>query len=131
MKIVGLLIAVVITALFTPYKAEAVIVGKSECGSNVILASGDSLEVTLAGNITTGFQWDIEGPIPGIIKQDAKPSYTSDSSLAGSGGVFRFSFKAADEGEESLTMVYKRSWEQGLPPADKCSFRITVKKRPN
>jgi inhibitor of cysteine peptidase len=99
-------------------------VTEQDNGKTVTIARGGSLEITLGGNPTTGYLWVLEEGDDSILKSQGDYIFKSDSTLVGSGGKFTYAFKAAEHGQATLTLVYRRPWEQRAP-SDK-SFSITV-----
>jgi inhibitor of cysteine peptidase len=104
---------------------------ESDNGGTVTLQVGDTVEVVLKGNPTTGFGWmaDITEEDAGIIQQVGEPTYVSDSDLIGSGGTYTFTFKALKAGEAVLKLVYRRSWETD-PPIQTFSVTVNVEALP-
>jgi inhibitor of cysteine peptidase len=93
---------------------------QADNGKSFTVKVGDTIEVVLAGNPTTGFAWtaalgDEDGT---LLEQQGDPAYVSDSSddnVVGAGGLYTFTFKAVAEGEAELKLVYARSFES-VPP---------------
>lgn len=132
MKITGLLISqltaagVVITAGIA---FAALTVGEDDCGQSLTMEITERLEVTLAGNPTTGFMWQTLPPLPTDLRQEGEPSFKQESALIGAGGLFTFHFVAQEEGEGELKLGYRRPWEDKTPPARICSFKVVVRKQ--
>jgi inhibitor of cysteine peptidase len=97
---------------------------EKDSGSTVELRMGETLEVVLRGNPTTGYQWEIASGDTSVVKQRGKPEYRSDSAGIGSSGNFTFTFEAAAPGQTTLRLVYHRPFERNVPPAR--TFEITV-----
>jgi predicted secreted protein len=56
------------------------------------------------------------------------PTYhPSSPGMIGSGGVFRFVFKAIRKGRATVKLVYRRSWEEGIPPIRTAVLKVKVK----
>ena len=132
MKIPGFLISlltaasVVITAGFA---SATVTVGEDDCGQPLTMEIAERLEVTLAGNPTTGFMWQTLPPLPPNLRQEGEPSFKQESALIGAGGLFTFHFATQKEGEGDLKLGYRRPWEDKTPPARICSFKVVVRKQ--
>lgn len=89
---------------------------------------GDTIEVTIPGNPTTGYEWaaDLSDEDAAVLEAVGEPAYqpdTTDASVVGSGGKYTFTFKAATAGEATLRLVYSRSWED-VEPIE--TFEVTV-----
>lgn len=91
-------------------------------GSRVEMQTGDTLVITLEGNITTGYQWELLPNNDNILQLQGEPEYVQKSAgkLMGAGGVYHFTFKAAKAGNTSVALKYYRSFE----PADVAPIEI-------
>jgi len=101
---------------------DPVVITQSDNGGVVSVANGADVEVVLPGNPTTGYQWEVVENNETLLTF-VSSSYTPDSDAAGSGGMYRFLFKAAAVGQARLRLVYKRSWETVVVE----SLTVTVK----
>jgi inhibitor of cysteine peptidase len=93
-----------------------ILLTEQDSGSAVELRSGDTLELVLDGNLTTGFTWKMDPVDTGILLQIGEPEFKPDTNLTGSGGKFTWRFKAVNSGQTLLRLVYYRPFEQGVPP---------------
>ncbi|MFH0916947.1 MAG: protease inhibitor I42 family protein [bacterium] len=89
---------------------------------------GDTIEVTIPGNPTTGFSWTaaLTEKDAALVRQVGEPAYAperSDSMVLGAGGVYTFTFKAAAKGKALLRLVYARPWESVEPEQ---TFAVTL-----
>jgi inhibitor of cysteine peptidase len=96
-------------------------------GSSVTLEKGQQMVLKLESNPTTGFDWEIVGLGPAILKQVGEVEYKSDSMLIGSGGVDTWTFEAVGSGQMNLQLIYHRSWEKDIPPIETFDLDVTVK----
>jgi inhibitor of cysteine peptidase len=100
-------------------------------GRQVELRVGDTLQISLSENASTGFQWTI--PAESAQKLE-KVLHEHTSSVEGAGGppgkpgVRHFQFEAFAPGTVELELQYRRPWETG-PPAGR-SFNLQVSVRP-
>jgi predicted secreted protein len=68
--------------------------GPDDNGSTVILPVGDSFNITLEGNLTTGYSWEADpAPDPSILEPVGEPAYQSESKALGAGGEFTFTYR--------------------------------------
>ena len=94
--------------------------------SQVDVAKGGTIVITLDGNPSTGFSWEPRDLDAAMFKQVGEPVFTSSSpDLIGSGGTLTLTFKTLQAGTAVLNLVYHRSWETGVDPID--TFSVTVK----
>ena len=104
---------------------KEVYVDASYSGEEVTLAVGDSLIVTLESNPTTGFMWSLEENSDESVLQEAGQEFEpSPTPAAGAGGEEVWTFNALSEGTSTISMEYKRSWEEDTEPAE--TFGLTV-----
>ena len=104
------------------------ILGEADSGKAYTVKVGDTIEVTIPGNPTTGFSWTaaLTEKDAAVVQQVGEPAYaseTSDSMVVGAGGVYTFTFKAAAKGEALLKLVYARPWESVEPEQ---TFAVTL-----
>ncbi len=97
---------------------------KADAKRTVRLNLGDRLEVTLSGNPTSGYSWELGSVDEKILKLLGKPEYRPSSGATGSGGEFTFAFEGKTPGQTVLRLVYCRSWEKGNKLAE--SFEVVV-----
>jgi inhibitor of cysteine peptidase len=100
-------------------------------GSQVELAAGQILVITLASNPTTGYRWEVVDLDTAVLQQMGEAEFQSSDAggtpLVGAGGVEVFRFEAAGSGQTALTLVYHRSWEEGVDPLETFAVQITVR----
>ena len=94
------------------------------------LQRGETLEVLLAGNPTTGFQWLVARGVNGVLGALGEPGFVvdfvdSEEPLAGVGGQFLFRFLALTAGETTLELVYRRSFDPPEVAAER-AFTLDV-----
>lgn len=81
------------------------------------LSIGHCFDVSLKGNPTTGFQWEIK-ELPSFLEKKTS-SYVSDAkpndNRCGVGGTFFFTFCAKAKGKGTLILQYRRPWEETDP----------------
>ena len=104
------------------------LVGEDARGSVVTLQVVETLEVLLAGNPTTGFQWEVAGGLNGVVAALGEPGFVvdfveSDEPLVGVGGHFLFRFVALSPGTTTLDLVYRRPFD---PPEMEPERAFTV-----
>jgi len=102
----------------------AVTLSEEDAGSTVELRVGDTMEVVLDGNPTTGFSWETAAIDASVLKQLGEPGFEPYTNLIGSGGKFTFRFQAVSSGQTLLRLVYHRPWETEVPPEK--TFEVTV-----
>ena len=83
---------------------------------DVFLQVGDSLEIVLEGNPTTGYMWDLGPWDRRVLEQVGEYDYKPTSDAMGSGGLYTFTFKAVGDGKTDLKWSYARPFEKNATP---------------
>ena len=115
---------VLITAGCATNGKETKTIGANDAGKTVSLSVGDTLEVTLEGNPTTGYNWAATSLDTSILKQVGEPAFTPSSTAIGAGGQVTLRFEAVGSGQTTLQLDYHRSWETGVAPLQ--TYQVTV-----
>jgi len=103
-------------------------VDDSYSGKQVELAVGQSLVVTLASNITTGYSWSLTENSDGSVLSETGNEYVApQTTLMGAGGKEEWTFKALKKGTSTISMEYSRPWETDTPPAETFDLTVVVK----
>jgi inhibitor of cysteine peptidase len=105
---------------------------EADNGKQIAAKVGDTIEVTLAGNPTTGYSWtsSMSDADKAVLQQQGEPAYvqqSTDKSLVGGGGTFTFAFKAIAPGQATIKLDYARPFEAGVAPIQTFSAIVTVK----
>jgi len=100
-----------------------------DAGTTVGLRVGELLEVTLAGNPTTGYMWDVASVDPNILKPVEQLEFQADSKAIGSPGKLTLRFEAARPGKTPLKLIYHRPWEKNVEPIDTFEVIVVIKEK--
>jgi inhibitor of cysteine peptidase len=92
------------------------------------LVRGQNLAVFIAGNPSTGYQWELTGPVDAaVLEQEGRAEFVAGApDLAGAPGEYQFVFKAVGLGTTVVGFKYVRPWEKDNPPAATASVNVTV-----
>ncbi len=105
---------------------------ESDNGKSFTVKVGDTISVVLAGNPTTGYEWEsamAEEVAPLLTLNGGKATYTPDKveeGIVGSGGKYTFVFTAAAAGQVELKLKYWRSFEAQAEPLQTFGVTITI-----
>lgn len=132
--VLGVLIAMV-TACHSVNGDNAVTPGTVYTLANpcqdITLRKGDTFGVSLDGNMTTGYAWQLvqQPAILRILQNGVRKSYqdAAPKQSVGTGETTTWSFMAVDRGETTLVFRYARPWEKAQPAAKeyRCTVRVT------
>ena len=75
--------------------------------------AGDTLDVFLAENATSGYRWELE-PLDAKILELAGSDANYPGKAPGSGGTAHFAVRVRASGSATLGAKYWRSWEGGI-----------------
>jgi inhibitor of cysteine peptidase len=109
-----------------PLVAHPLDLTERDSGRGVSVAVGETISLTLAGNPTTGYTWELAEIDRAVLAPGPAPAFAADSSLTGAGGVFTFRLAALKAGSSAVKLSYRRPWETGVPPLRRVEFTVTV-----
>jgi predicted secreted protein len=77
--------------------------------TEIVVEAGETFEIVLEGNFTTGYRWELQQGLDGV-------SLISDEMRAGgdapgSAGTQHFKLAVESDGRYSLVFAYRRPWE--------------------
>lgn len=107
---------------------EPVTLSQADSGGKFELATGQSLEIALEENPTTGYRWQVAANDDNILKLASREYQQSEAEpgKVGVGGVATFNFEAAGKGSTELRMIYIRATASS-DTANQFSAAIEVK----
>jgi inhibitor of cysteine peptidase len=97
-----------------------------DAGSSLDLNVGDVMEITLAGNPSTGYGWELAPVENPVVQQIGEQEFEADSGLIGAVGTITVRFGAVEKGKQDFQLIYHRPWEVGVPPLETYSLQIEV-----
>jgi predicted secreted protein len=104
-----------------------VVVTKADADKTVTAATGQTIEVVLDGNPSTGYTWSVASA-PEFLKSEGEPTFTSDAKQGevGAGGKQTLKFAVTAAGKGELSLNYSRPWES-VAPAE--TFKVEVESK--
>jgi inhibitor of cysteine peptidase len=95
---------------------------------DITLAVGDTLQVTLASNNSTGFRWTAKTQIgdPAVVRQTDHKRVGPTSSAPGASGTEVWTFDALKAGATSIATDYSRPWPGGTKGEWTFKANVTV-----
>ena len=80
-------------------------------GQQIDVPAGESLEINLKENPTTGYTWHLSGnPGPHLVLEETT-FIPADANRPGQPGIHRWRLKASKSGTAKLDVEYQRPWE--------------------
>jgi inhibitor of cysteine peptidase len=127
LNLLFLLPILLFTAACSPAEPEMLVLTEDNAGETVDVQQDQVFQVSLEGNLTTGYNWVMAPQDPALLEQQGDPEYKAASNLVGSPGTVTFTLKALTPGETTLHFDYKRPWEETTTPEKTYEVTITVK----
>jgi inhibitor of cysteine peptidase len=100
---------------------------ESNNNTTISVTTGRFLVITLEGNPTTGYTWEVTEPLDDqVLRQVGEIAFVPESDLIGAGGVQIATFEAVGAGEATIKLVYHRPWETEVEPLDTFTVNVTA-----
>lgn len=96
-------------------------------GRALSVGPGTEITIMLAENPTTGYGWQIAGPLPGCLASKSSRYDRGGGALVGQGGWRSFGFVAVAAGSCDLALELRRPWETEAAAADRFRVHVTVR----
>nr|WP_321498233.1 protease inhibitor I42 family protein [uncultured Methanolobus sp.] len=97
---------------------------ENDSQSTVYAIIGDLIIVELEENPTTGYSWNMTYSKGLEVQEDAYTQASANVSLVGAGGSHTWIFEVTDTGEQSISGIYVRPWEEVTGNED--SYELTI-----
>jgi predicted secreted protein len=102
-------------------------------GRDVTLQVGETLEVSLPENASTGHRWSVPPGLKSALApslREQKETVEAHAGPPGKPGVRHLYFEAVAAGTAEIEIDYRRSWEKDAPPARKFKLHVVVPPAP-
>lgn len=101
---------------------------EADSGKTIEASVGQQFTITLRGNETTGYVWQMTKDTNSKIVKKISDKYTTDNTgLVGSGGDHVWTYKAVAAGETTITLNYLRPWQKPFVSTKTLKYKIKVK----
>jgi inhibitor of cysteine peptidase len=85
---------------------------------------GDTIIVELKENPTTGYSWNMTYSKGLKLTEDAFLETSTNVTLVGAGGSHMWTFEVTETGEQNISAIYKRPWEETT--GNENSYELTI-----
>lgn len=104
----------------------------AKAGRTLSVGVGETVDLTLDANPTTGFRWHLAQPPDKLVLTLESHLYQPDQAGAGrsgAGGREVFRFRGVSPGSATVVLEYARPWERekGVAPAQRHAIAIRVR----
>jgi inhibitor of cysteine peptidase len=89
---------------------------ESDSGKSIAVKLGETLEIDLESNPTTGYSWQVV-QLPVALDIESRDYLWDEPVRCGSGGREHFRLAVARAGPGWLRLEYRRPWEKAAGPA--------------
>jgi inhibitor of cysteine peptidase len=113
-----------ITGLSQAAQAATKVITDADKGGEVHLKVGDTLEVRLSANPTTGYMWYIEKESTPLLKLVHQTQTDTTEPGVGRPVVQDFTFEPRRSGDGVLRLHYVRSWEKPTPDEERFEIHV-------
>ncbi|OMD36959.1 hypothetical protein BSK56_31780 [Paenibacillus borealis] len=102
-----------------------------ESGHVKKVAAGETFEITLEENASTGYSWSYaaDGDTLELIAEKSKYPEQTDPPMVGVASQKTWTFKATKAGTYTLKFTYTQAWEKDQKPAQTVNYTIQVNKQ--
>lgn len=122
-----LLVAVVLAAFSGCATKTALALEAKDNGRQIELEIGQTLAISLEGNPSTGYTWEMVESEDSILRQVGEIEFEAESDLVGAPGTQTLRFQAVESGQTELKLVYHRPWETDVEPLETFTLQVTVR----
>ncbi len=122
-----LLVAILAVAFYPQTaRAENKVITDADKGSEIHLKGGDTLEVRLKANPSTGYMWYLLKESTPVLRLAHQTETEATESGVGRPVVQVFTFEPRGAGDGVLLLHYVRSWEKPDPNDERFTVRVVV-----
>ena len=101
--------------------------GKVFTSSPIDVSVGDTFTISLESNPSTGYTWELSGPLDdAVVVSLGSDHQAGESTAVGAAGHQLFTFKPVGKGSTTIGLQYVRPWETGVAPAQTSDFDVNV-----
>lgn len=114
--------------MLTACNGKTIKISAEDNNSTVSMKSDETLSISIDGNPTTGYTWEVDSVDQNILQLVGEAEYSPDSNInpkkTGVGGTYNFKFTPVSPGTTTLRLKYWRTFEPENPPIE--TFEVTV-----
>lgn len=116
------------TACAAPSSEISMRIDEKGDGTEVTAQPGQTLEVTLAENLTTGYTWKLLSAGAPVLRLEADRYDAPAAQRVGAPGRHTWVIRVAATGDATLELAYARPWET-VEPIRRFSLRVKSRDR--
>src|SRR5262249_49840540 len=97
-------------------------------GKALDIPIGETIDIRLPENASTGFPWTVPSRCASILKMTSNRREPPTSSALGAPGQHHWQLQATAAGQCDFELVYQRPWEGGAAPARRFKLHVRVRR---
>ena len=101
---------------------------ESDAGRTIDVKSGETIEIALPENRTTGYRWGVESIDQTVCAIVADEFRAPAQPVPGASGTHLWQFKALRAGQCDIALAYRRAWETDAAAAR--AFKLVLRVTP-
>ena len=87
---------------------------------------GDKIRVKICSNPTTGFEWNYETTVEGVLREEDHDFEEPKEDVPGAAGIEVWTFEAVGKGTTEVRLTYSQPWEGGEKEVWTYTMTVTV-----
>ncbi len=100
---------------------------ETEAGKTIELAAGDTVEIRLSENATTGYRWTLRSIDTLICEVVMEERHGAATTVPGASGSHVWQLKAIQAGVCEIEIAYGRPWQADESPARTFKIKLRVR----
>lgn len=105
---------------------STVYITETDNGKTIYLKAGQTLQLTLITNLSTGYCWSyVTKPNPAVLQQTANYRIPFNN-MPGSPATEYWIYQAVGVGSTEISLKYWRSWAPQIPPIKTFGVKVVV-----
>lgn len=106
-----IVIALILLAAFAAPLIRGMIIGKNVETKKVVIVKGETTDILLEENLTTGYSWHYKISDNSVVVIEGDKYIEPNSSLMGASGSHSYTVKGVKTGKTEIRFEYYRNWE--------------------
>ncbi len=98
-----------------------------QCPSVLEIKVGQSIQVKVDENVTTGYQWRLLQPVKNLKVEETYITQKHQPMIVGAGGEKVFRFTATQQGDDVIQLIHVQGWASQYADVQwQCQIRVSA-----
>ena len=102
-------------------------VNKNDANETFALKAGDTVQLTLPTQPSTGYEWQVKKPEPNVLKLSGKPKFVPNTDTMGAKGKMTWTYSVIGAGKAPVRAVLVGPQAGSTGPAKEFDFTVVAK----